>query len=348
MNPQPASDQQDSSSGQTAHGVGRRLGAARQACGLDLARIATLLHLKPDQIESLEQERYSDLPGAVFIAGYIRNYARHVGLDPEPLVAAYRATEGQREPDRRWSESSAAGRPGRGGALMVRLVSVVVVAGLAYFFVQWWQGRGPIGPDLSVETGVVPESLPQGPARVSQVQASVQPKVARAGAEPVPPPAVSQDVPATPGDGPGQGAGTEVAQKPAAVAAIPVAPSRSVQGGGTSSSDSPGGTPAADSVAPRAADAAPTDAGQVPGDQGVVLEFRGPCWVDIRDAAKTFSLKGEMAKGDRRVLGGSPPYDLKLGNAAAVSITVNGAPFDLSRVARTNSPRFKLDPAKLP
>jgi cytoskeleton protein RodZ len=77
---------------------------------------------------------------------------------------------------------------------------------------------------------------------------------------------------------------------------------------------------------------------------GVVLEFRGPCWVDIRDAAKTFSLKGEMAKGDRRVLGGTPPYELKLGNAAAVSITVNGVPFDISRVARTNSPRFKLDP----
>jgi cytoskeleton protein RodZ len=93
------------------------------------------------------------------------------------------------------------------------------------------------------------------------------------------------------------------------------------------------------------------DAGQdgaAAGESGVVLDFQGNCWVDIRDAAKTFSLKGEMSKGDRRVLGGTPPYELKLGNAAAVTITVNGVPFDLSRVAKTNSPRFKLDPAKLP
>jgi hypothetical protein len=29
-----------------------------------------------------------------------------------------------------------------------------------------------------------------------------------------------------------------------------------------------------------------------------------------------------------------------------VAITVNGIPFDIARVARTNSPRFKLDPTK--
>ncbi len=129
MNPQSSSDNPESSS-QTVGGVGRRLGAARQARGLDLGRIAALLHLKPALVESLEQERYGDLPEPVFIAGYIRNYARHVGLDPEPLVAAYQASEAHNEPDRRWSEGSVEHNSGGGGGLLVRLVSIVLVAGL--------------------------------------------------------------------------------------------------------------------------------------------------------------------------------------------------------------------------
>jgi cytoskeleton protein RodZ len=70
--------------------------------------------------------------------------------------------------------------------------------------------------------------------------------------------------------------------------------------------------------------------------------------VDVRDATKSFSLTGEMGKGDRRVLGGTPPYSLTLGNATVVAITVKGAPFDLTRVTKGSVARFKLDPANLP
>jgi cytoskeleton protein RodZ len=88
---------------------------------------------------------------------------------------------------------------------------------------------------------------------------------------------------------------------------------------------------------------------QAPPDQGgVVLEFRGPCWIDVRDSAKSFSLTGEMNNGDRRVLGGTPPYSLILGNANSARVTVNGVPFDLARVSKGNVARFKLDPAELP
>jgi cytoskeleton protein RodZ len=95
----------------------------------------------------------------------------------------------------------------------------------------------------------------------------------------------------------------------------------------------------------------PGEAAAIGEDQSqdeVVLEFHGPCWVDVRDAAKTFSLTGSMAKGDRRVLGGTPPYSLVLGSTSAVTVTVKGVPFDLSPVSKGNVARFKLDPAALP
>jgi cytoskeleton protein RodZ len=87
-------------------------------------------------------------------------------------------------------------------------------------------------------------------------------------------------------------------------------------------------------------DAAPTE--------DIVLEFTGPCWVDIRDQERKFKLFGEMRKGDRHVLEGKPPYSVILGNASAVEITVAGKPFDLDAIARGNVARFKLDPGQLP
>jgi cytoskeleton protein RodZ len=90
------------------------------------------------------------------------------------------------------------------------------------------------------------------------------------------------------------------------------------------------------------------EAGAATGAEGVVMEFTGPCWVDIRDSERRFKVFGEMGAGDRRVLEGTPPYSVILGNAAAVRITVAGEPFDLEGVARGNVARFTLDPERLP
>ena len=93
-------------------------------------------------------------------------------------------------------------------------------------------------------------------------------------------------------------------------------------------------------------DAESTEPTATAGDE-IVMSFTGPCWVDIRDSERKFKLFGEMSKGDRRVLEGTPPYSVILGNTAAVTITVAGAPFDLDGIARGNVARFTLDPTKL-
>ena len=78
--------------------------------------------------------------------------------------------------------------------------------------------------------------------------------------------------------------------------------------------------------------------------RGIVLSFDAACWVDVRDSTRKFKLFGEMRKGSRKVLGGEPPYKMVIGNAGAVSITVNGKPFDLTRYAKGNVARFTLSP----
>jgi cytoskeleton protein RodZ len=66
---------------------GRQLAAARESSGLSVADIAHQLKLSPWQVEALETGDYRRLPGAVFVRGFIRNYARLVKLDPASLPA---------------------------------------------------------------------------------------------------------------------------------------------------------------------------------------------------------------------------------------------------------------------
>ncbi len=65
---------------------GRRLAAARAAQNLSTADIARQLKLSVWQVEALEAGHYHQLPGPIFVRGFIRNYARLVKLDPNELV----------------------------------------------------------------------------------------------------------------------------------------------------------------------------------------------------------------------------------------------------------------------
>jgi cytoskeleton protein RodZ len=65
-----------------------RLSQARQAQNLTTVDVARRLKLSVWQVEALESGQYQQLPGAVFVRGFIRNYARLLKLDPEELVHA--------------------------------------------------------------------------------------------------------------------------------------------------------------------------------------------------------------------------------------------------------------------
>ncbi len=67
---------------------GARLRAAREALGFTVADVARNLRLSSNQVEALEQDDHSKLPGPVFVRGFLRNYARLVKLDPEVVVAS--------------------------------------------------------------------------------------------------------------------------------------------------------------------------------------------------------------------------------------------------------------------
>lgn len=67
--------------------IGQTLRAAREAHGMSLDDVAAHLRLMHRQIEAMESDDFASLGQSVFARGFVRNYARLLGLVPEDLLA---------------------------------------------------------------------------------------------------------------------------------------------------------------------------------------------------------------------------------------------------------------------
>ncbi|MBI3525067.1 MAG: helix-turn-helix domain-containing protein [Betaproteobacteria bacterium] len=66
---------------------GRRLREARETRGLSIADVANSIKFSTRQIETVERDDFDRLPGATFVRGFIRSYAKLLQLDIQPLLA---------------------------------------------------------------------------------------------------------------------------------------------------------------------------------------------------------------------------------------------------------------------
>ena len=71
-------------------GLGSRFKAAREESNLDYARLSKITRLRPCILEALEDEDWEKLPPSpIFVQGFIRSYARSLGLEEKELVSLY-------------------------------------------------------------------------------------------------------------------------------------------------------------------------------------------------------------------------------------------------------------------
>lgn len=74
----------------TAQSVGAQLAALRQAQGMSVNDVAYRLKLTPSQIEAIEQDDFASL-GPIYSRGFVRNYARLLQIDAQPLLDSMQA-----------------------------------------------------------------------------------------------------------------------------------------------------------------------------------------------------------------------------------------------------------------
>jgi cytoskeleton protein RodZ len=74
---------------------GGRLRREREMRGITLDEISESTKISRRHLEALETERFDQLPGAVFNKGFVRAYARFLGIDEDQAVADYSAASNE-------------------------------------------------------------------------------------------------------------------------------------------------------------------------------------------------------------------------------------------------------------
>ncbi|MCE9612157.1 MAG: helix-turn-helix domain-containing protein [Chthoniobacter sp.] len=69
--------------------VGKKLAQARAKRGLSLDEVAHETKMRPEKILALESDDYASFPSNAYVKGFIRNYARYLGVDVGDFLATF-------------------------------------------------------------------------------------------------------------------------------------------------------------------------------------------------------------------------------------------------------------------
>jgi cytoskeletal protein RodZ len=72
-------------------GIGELLRSEREKRGLSLSDVEDAIKIRTRYIHALETEKFDIIPGEIYRLGFLKNYARLLGLDSEDIVARYKS-----------------------------------------------------------------------------------------------------------------------------------------------------------------------------------------------------------------------------------------------------------------
>ncbi len=121
----------------TPEGAGAILHAERRRQNLSLGDVSRHLKISVRQVEALERDDFGPFAGPVFVHGFIRNYAKLLGIDAEPLVRAADvklAPPAPKEDERQIVDFRESEKPQARNLAAVGLVAVILIMGFVGFY----------------------------------------------------------------------------------------------------------------------------------------------------------------------------------------------------------------------
>jgi cytoskeleton protein RodZ len=193
---------------------GDRLRREREMRGIALDEIVESTKISRRHLEALEGEHFDQLPGGVFNKGFVRAYARFLGIDEDQAVADYSAASNEQpEPEDKFpleihEEPNRELNPRRSRLPLVFAVAALAGVLVGYFF---WLKSKPHGTDATqpnvTQSSAPAETAPEVvPAKTSTPVRATPVAAERAPVTPTPVKPPKQAQPAAP---------AEVAKKPA-------------------------------------------------------------------------------------------------------------------------------------
>ena len=297
---------------------GETLRQARESNGWSLAEVALKLNLTVNSLSNLEAGAFDKLPGHTFARGYIRAYAKLLGMDQAVLVQQFDQSTGT---DSKGSSVHSLGRieePVRVSHTILRIVSLLLLVAVIGGGFVWWQdqtslrtkdlvslspehvevegadGTTQIHPLDEPEDQAVAEGQAEGTTALALPQAETSTDAPAAAPEAAPAVAPTAPAPAAPTHSAAPVVATPATPAPAA----PAVPAPAVT------------APVAPTAPAPAVPAAP-----VAGQGQVQLQFTADCWTQVTDGTGKVLFSAIKRKGDSLDLTGKPPFAVRLGFA---------------------------------
>ena len=285
----------------------------RELREISLREIADTSKISLRYLEALEEERFDLLPAQIFAKGFLRQYARYVGIDPEETVNFFLTAS---QPEEEAPEVvEARERTRRKPLAGWTYLAVALVAALVLLVLAW--GLTRLNPEARGEPE--PPASPETPAAAVELPPS--------------------RVPAT------------------GEAAFDEAPGAGAPGAGAPGAGAPAGESADASTASGSTGADSTTASETAGATLVVtVDFHRDCWVEAA-VDGTRQIAEIRVQGESLRLQAEELVEIKVGDAGAVDIEVNGHPFPLEaasgavatlRIDRETASRLARPPAARP
>ncbi len=312
---------------------GQQLLLAREKAGMTLEEAARALNLKIEIVEAIEESAMEKLPPVTFVQGYVRSYARLVGLPEEHLLKEFEEeVPHELESELRPRPPSPEGANSQSPVikLISMLVIVLAVVVLFYAVYSFYIERTERIEQASQAAGDAAMQLPPEAPLIEQ-QASVteeEPLMDESAAVFTPDPA-----------------DPVLAAEESPVAVSPQEERQPVQEATESAIEEAAGETVAESPREVTIEEIIPVATPQPITGGDVLALRAEqeCWAEIVDASDIQMFYGTILPGRDLQLTGQAPFEVFLGNAPAVTLSLNSINIDMTKYIRSNNiAQFKL------
>lgn len=308
------------------NGPGAQLQTARIEQNISIEDIARQMNLSTKILQSIEEDDYSDIQSPVFVRGYLRTYARLMGLDEDGMIKLFAEVYHYNEPEIK--SISNASLEISSNDIRVKWMTYAVVLGLIMLISVWWVNnyRSTTNSDeVSQLAGMTHAEIPH--TAMPHAENSVD--------------ETSDFTDAT--------MATEIADILVAKPIDDIATVEEIEAI-TISDDVV--LPQQENNATKNTEATSSldkkevikEVRSISGSDVLELNIVATSWADIQDAIQFSFIKSLLHAGSSYRFVGEAPFKVYLGNGHGVEIKLNGQDFDFSKHirSRNNTARFEL------
>lgn len=305
---------------------GQQLMLAREKAGMTIDEAARALNLKEETVEAIEDSALDKLPPVAFVQGYIRTYARILGVSEEKILREF-----EKEVPHEIESELHPRSPSQGGANsqtpVIKLISVliIVLAALVLFYAvysYYIERSQRVEQASQAADNAIMQLPPEAPLIEQQAEITADESLIE---DTDPEPVEEQESTAGP---------VEEQETAAEAVAEPEVPS--LQEPEIEPEEMPD-EPVSEETGP-----APTPQPLTGGDI-LVLSAERESWAEIVDASDIQLFYGMIRPGRELNLTGQAPFDVFLGNAPAISLSLNSTHIDMTKFTRSNNiAQFKV------